>query len=128
MSEAGNIETPMNYKCEEVVTSSTGVCGVVESTDLKATELTSLPSLPDPNVTPEEEREDFVNHGLARWEASRHDWSTKKHVLDSKEVTTRPLDGILDAIFTWPRDFPQAVPWSQMVDILQDLWEAEVGL
>jgi len=80
----------------------------------------------------------FVNHGLATWEQNRQKW------LDHKEKTSRVaeehavpvnVDEIIDVVFASPRqlranggkgrNFPKPVKLPQMVDILQDLWEAE---
>jgi len=80
----------------------------------------------------------FVNHGLATWEQNRQKW------LDHKEKTSRAaeehavpvnVDEIIDVVFASPRqlranggkgrNFPKPVKLPQMVDILQDLWEAE---
>jgi hypothetical protein len=89
-------------------------------------------------IKPEEEG-GFVNHGLVLWEKSRHEWLTINRAEQdnsSARAVATPLDvdDIIDVIFTssrqlrehgGPRHFPQPVPLPQMVDILQDLWEAE---
>jgi len=80
----------------------------------------------------------FVNHGLAQWEKNRQHWLTlnRSDTDSSAKPAATPLDvdEIIDVIFASPRQwrdaggpqkFPQAVPLPQMVDILQDLWEAE---
>ena len=80
----------------------------------------------------------FVNHGLAQWEKNRQQWLTlnRSDTDSSAKPAATPLDvdEIIDVIFASPRQwrdaggpqkFPQPVPLPQMVDILQDLWEAE---
>ena len=85
----------------------------------------------------EAEPEAFVNQGLARWEESRSEWLTLNRVENPERTahaTPLEVDDIIDVIFMssrqvreqgGPRFFPQPVPLPQMVDILQDLWEAE---
>lgn len=80
-------------------------------------------------------KEPFVNTGLVHWENSRKSWLARSDTDSSSRPTAAPLDidDIIDIIFAnqstqttdGPRRFPQAVPLPQMVDILQDLWEAE---
>lgn len=83
----------------------------------------------------------FVNHGLQAWEKQRQQWSQSQSLSQQQHSTEnrRParhaiavnVDEIIDAIFTTNRKhnksqiFPVNVPLPQMVDILQDLWEAE---
>ena len=86
--------------------------------------------------------DDFVNHGLALWETRRQDWLDHHHSasqqpplsLQQRRATPLEVDDIIDVIFTssrqvreqgGPRKFAKNVPLPQMVDILQDLWEAE---
>lgn len=91
------------------------------------------------SVITSEPGEVYVNHGLVAWEKNREQWletnrgsggnSGRKH---AKPI---PVDEIIDAIFTTPKKlllnggvseaFPVSVPLPQLVDILQDLWEAE---
>lgn len=79
----------------------------------------------------------FVNHGLVAWENNREKW-LQRTTGESKTVKyAKPLnvDLIIDAIFSTPQKlrmnggisekFPHSVPLPQLVDILQDLWEAE---
>ena len=85
----------------------------------------------------EENEKGFFNHGLARWEKSRKEWLTLNRSNPHQKPSTAKqldVDDIIDVIFTssrqmreqgGPRYFPQSVPLPQMVDILQDLWEAE---
>jgi hypothetical protein len=79
-----------------------------------------------------EERNRFQNKGLQLWESNRQQWCHKKTAeqLPQRQATSLNVDEIIDVIFTHtqmaePRFFPQPVPLPQMVDILQDLWEAE---
>jgi hypothetical protein len=83
----------------------------------------------------------YINHGLAQWEETRQKWL--RHQTTNEEINSRKrqhpiqinVDEIIDVIFQSPRQiksnggvhprFPQNVPLPQMVDILQDLWEAE---
>ena len=88
----------------------------------------------------------FVNHGLATWEKSRRQWlNHKDEPGDGTSILLRNpniehavpvnVDEIIDVVFASPRqlranggkgrNFPQPVTLPQMVDILQDLWEAE---
>ena len=94
----------------------------------------------------------FVNHGLAAWEESRRQWlnhqdeqadvvvaSNNNNVLRNnpnlEHAVSLNVDEIIDVVFASPRqlranggkgqNFPQPVTLPQMVDILQDLWEAE---
>ena len=87
----------------------------------------------------------FVNTGLLLWEQSRSAWlahnaaggggSSSGNSSCCKAATPLEVDDIIDVIFTSPRQirenaglppaFAQPVPLPQMVDILQDLWEAE---
>eukprot|EP00934_Nitzschia_sp_Nitz4_P007974 Nitzschia sp. Nitz4//scaffold5_size260463//70650//71233//NITZ4_000961-RA/size260463-augustus-gene-0.6-mRNA-1//1//CDS//3329555277//7964//frame0 len=83
--------------------------------------------------------DEFVNTGLARWEAARDRWlAHAKKDADSPDRSAIPLqvDEVIDIIFNprWrnqgdleapPPRFPQNVPLPQMVDVLVDLWEAE---
>ncbi len=81
----------------------------------------------------QEERNRFQNKGLLLWESNRQQWCHKKTVepqQPQRQATSLNVDEIIDVIFTHtqmaePRFFPQPVPLPQMVDILQDLWEAE---
>jgi hypothetical protein len=83
----------------------------------------------------------YINYGLAKWEETRQKWL--RHQTTYEEINSRKrqhpvhvnVDEIIDVIFQSPRQiklnggvhprFPQNVPLPQMVDILQDLWEAE---
>ena len=88
----------------------------------------------------------FVNHGLVTWEKSRRQWLNHKDESgDGTSIQLRNpniehavpvnVDEIIDVVFASPRqlranggkgrNFPQPVTLPQMVDILQDLWEAE---
>lgn len=82
-----------------------------------------------------DEKGAFVNVGLIKWQESRKKWLARDDSGTSKAVAT-PLDvdEIIDIIFASPRQwreesgpqkFPQNVPLPMMIDILQDLWEAE---
>lgn len=85
----------------------------------------------------EQEAEPFVNHGLEAWEQNRRKWLKRENHEKKQQQHAIELnaDEIIDVIFTSPRQlrmnggvgrrFPQNVPLPQMVDILQDLWEAE---
>lgn len=72
----------------------------------------------------------FENRGLALWETSRSEWlnNSRGKELYAKEL---PVDDIINALFSASSSgssmsaFPQNVPLAQMVDLLQDLWEAE---
>jgi hypothetical protein len=81
---------------------------------------------------------EFVNLGLATWEKNRQIWlhkSANRRDPVPKHAKPIQVDEIIDAIFTTPKKlvlnggiseiFPQSVPLPQLVDILQDLWEAE---
>lgn len=81
----------------------------------------------------------YVNPGLAQWEKNRQQWLADRGpgatTRGRKHAQPIPVDEIIDAIFTTPKKlllnggvseaFPVAVPLPQLVDILQDLWEAE---
>lgn len=84
----------------------------------------------------------YVNQGLAAWETNRQQWLQNKGNSDEKttEMGERhaiplDIDAVIDAVFSTPQKmrmtggigepFAQPVPLPQMVDILQDLWEAE---
>ncbi|KAL7569954.1 hypothetical protein ACA910_008610 [Epithemia clementina (nom. ined.)] len=92
----------------------------------------------------------WVNEGLQRWEQARKEWlgmnrrqPTTSLPRDMNEeappppkpgATSLDVDEIIDIIFLSslksnnnapPARFPVNVPLPQMVDILQDLWEAE---
>jgi hypothetical protein len=89
----------------------------------------------------------FVNTGLEKWEAARYHWLAHNRENNTSPRTnlkfharTLDVDEIIDILFASPRSqaqqqqqqkgdgpqpFPQPVPLPQMVDILQDLWEAE---
>jgi hypothetical protein len=83
------------------------------------------------------EGEAYVNHGLVAWEKNRERWLKRGPGGNSgrKHAKPIPVDEIIDAIFTTPKKlllnggvsetFPVSVPLPQLVDILQDLWEAE---
>lgn len=86
---------------------------------------------------PSQRENDFINHGLLRWEKAREKWlehnktQAKKEPRHAKEL---PVDDIIDTVFMsskqfakqgGPTPFPENVPLPQMIDILQDLWEAE---
>lgn len=77
----------------------------------------------------------FVNVGLVYWEKNRVEW-LGVYDRPNTGVTAKAVDvdEIIDVIFQSPRQwrekggpsrFPTNVPLPQMVDILQDLWEAE---
>ena len=88
-----------------------------------------------------------ANTGLELWERTREEWLAHNSNRNGNDTdsTTRAVavpvevDDIIDVIFAprWrgvatpddeagpPKRFPQNVPLPQMVDILQDLWEAE---
>jgi hypothetical protein len=109
---------------------------------------------PDPllvQIIESSKKEEYVNVGLAHWEKQRLAWlamnrnTSSKYGGDTEETSSSDkrdpfqaipvdVDEIIDVIFQspkqWreeggPRRFPCAVPLPQMVDILQDLWEAE---
>jgi hypothetical protein len=109
---------------------------------------------PDPllvQIIENSKKEAYVNVGLVHWEKQRLAWlamnrnTTSKYGGDTDETSSSNMrdpfqaipvdvDEIIDVIFQspkqWreeggPRRFPCAVPLPQMVDILQDLWEAE---
>jgi len=82
----------------------------------------------------------FVNQGLAAWERSRQEWlqhtAAAAAQQQPKHAVEVNVDEIIDVVFASPRqlranggkgrrNFPQPVALPQMVDILQDLWEAE---
>jgi hypothetical protein len=89
----------------------------------------------------------FKHTGLALWEQAREEWlaHNSNRNSDDTDSTARAVavpvevDEVIDVIFAprWrgiatpddetgpPKRFPQNVPLPQMVDILQDLWEAE---
>jgi hypothetical protein len=79
----------------------------------------------------------YVNHGLENWEKNREKWLKRAGDAPKTEKHAIPInvDAIIDAVFSTPQKmratggigdkFPQSVPLPQMVDILQDLWEAE---
>ena len=94
--------------------------------------------------TTQQRQQAFVNHGFAAWEESRHHWLN--HNKEGRDVAAIRrannhhavpinVDEIIDVVFASPRqlranggigrNFPQPVALPQMVDILQDLWEAE---
>jgi hypothetical protein len=84
----------------------------------------------------EEQQQPFVNDGLAAWEKRRQEWLSKGREKSRPPARARNInvDEIIDCLFQsvnqvreqgGPRQFPQVVPLPQMVDILQDLWEAE---
>lgn len=86
------------------------------------------------DISSQEERNRFLNKGLQLWESNRQQWCHKKTSEQQpaaiRQATSLNVDEIIDVIFTHtqmsePRFFPQPVPLPQMVDILQDLWEAE---
>lgn len=79
---------------------------------------------------------DFFNYGLEFWEKSRATWlaTNRDETRISPHAKPLEVDEIIDAIFAAPRQwrettgptrFPTPVPLPQMIDILQDLWEAE---
>jgi hypothetical protein len=90
-----------------------------------------------PSVPSSIEGEVYVNHGLVAWEKNRERWLDRGQAGSSgrKHAKPIPVDEIIDAIFTTPKKlllnggvsetFPVSVPLPQLVDILQDLWEAE---
>lgn len=93
---------------------------------------------PPSPASSQEPTDNFVNHGLAAWEESRQKWlerSDGNNVKSAKHAISLNVDEIIDAIFSSPQKlrlngeiserFPVAVPLPQLVDILQDLWEAE---
>ena len=80
----------------------------------------------------------FVNHGLATWEQNRQKWldhKEKTYAVSEEHAVPVNVDEIIDVVFASPRqlranggkgrNFPKPVKLPQMVDILQDLWEAE---
>jgi hypothetical protein len=79
----------------------------------------------------------YVNLGLENWEKNREKWLKRAGDAPKTEKHAIPInvDAIIDAVFSTPQKmratggigdkFPQSVPLPQMVDILQDLWEAE---
>lgn len=74
----------------------------------------------------------FVNHGLLLWETKRKEWlghQEANRMSPRKHAVPIDADDIIEVIFSasngGARQFPLAVPLPQMVDILQDLWEAE---
>lgn len=97
----------------------------------------------------EEKQQAFVNRGLAAWEQSRQQWLNHREEGDRGREQQQQLlqrsnnphavpvnvDEIIDVVFASPRqlranggkgrNFPQPVALPQMIDILQDLWEAE---
>ena len=82
-------------------------------------------------VPPSSVDEPFINRGFALWESSRNEWlqtnNARKEELFAKEL---PVDDIINTLFATSLSnakapFPCNVPLAQMVDLLQDLWEAE---
>jgi hypothetical protein len=87
----------------------------------------------------------FINQGLCHWEQRRAQWLRHRQQEETSSVADTPVlpvartidvDQIIDLLFYLPKSppepphtgppyFPAPVPLPQMVDILQDLWEAE---
>jgi hypothetical protein len=87
----------------------------------------------------------FINQGLCHWEQRRAQWLRHRQQEETTSVADTPVlpvartidvDQIIDLLFYLPKSppepphtgppyFPAPVPLPQMVDILQDLWEAE---
>lgn len=76
---------------------------------------------------------EFVNRGLEQWEKAREKWLERANDKEEMHAIAVDVDEIIEVIFANPREyrsnsgrpFPHNVPLPQMVDILQDLWEAE---
>lgn len=71
---------------------------------------------------------EFVNTGLALWERSRAEWLHQQQYNENvlpKHAHPLVVDEVIDTLFAGPLPFSQPIPLPQMVDILQDLWEAE---
>lgn len=73
---------------------------------------------------------DFVNVGFNTWTSLRQQWRTPTSGPPSPANRTRPIDHdeIADRIFRatgGPIHLPYPVPLLQMVEILNDAWEAE---
>lgn len=83
----------------------------------------------------------FLNPGLANWEAGRSRWLGQPEAGREAKAVNIDVDEIIDLIISnrWRQEeslpgrkagggsesFPTPVPLPQMVDLLQDLWEAE---
>uniref|UniRef100_A0A7N0VIN4 Gag1-like clamp domain-containing protein n=1 Tax=Kalanchoe fedtschenkoi TaxID=63787 RepID=A0A7N0VIN4_KALFE len=72
---------------------------------------------------------EFVNHGMLLWTQTRKQW-----VASGKQSHDRPTqaieprlswDATYDSLLGSDKPFPQAVPLSEMVDFLVDVWEQD---
>mmetsp|Transcript_21152 Transcript_21152/g.58853 ORF Transcript_21152/g.58853 Transcript_21152/m.58853 type:complete len:129 (+) Transcript_21152:1356-1742(+) len=89
-------------------------------------------------------KSEFVNRGLLRWEAARAKWIESKNIGAAAsntnaaqfEAISLDVNEVIDVIFAkrWrdqhahegkPECFPRPVPLPQLIDIYVDLWEAE---
>uniref|UniRef100_A0A7N0TA01 Gag1-like clamp domain-containing protein n=1 Tax=Kalanchoe fedtschenkoi TaxID=63787 RepID=A0A7N0TA01_KALFE len=72
---------------------------------------------------------EFVNHGLILWTQTRQQWvSSGKQSHNRPTQATEPRlswDTTYDSLLGSDKPFPQAVPLSEMVDFLVDVWEQE---
>lgn len=91
---------------------------------------------PEEEPTTEEEpptEEVFVNKGLAIWESKRQEWLLHRNasIRAPQHAKNLDVDEVIDTLFAssrpdaLPKYFSTSIPLPQMIDILQDLWEAE---
>lgn len=83
--------------------------------------------------TEEQTTKTFVNKGLALWELKRREWLNRNTAVPEipRHAMDLDVDEVIDTLFassrpnTTPKYFSTSIPLPQMIDILQDLWEAE---
>ena len=76
--------------------------------------------------------DNFVNHGLQRWEKLRKEWvgkdgteSETSSELKAKRIVN--VENVIERLFNQSHggELLEPLPLCQMVDILTDLWEAD---
>ncbi|CAM9002962.1 unnamed protein product [Rhodiola kirilowii] len=72
---------------------------------------------------------EFINHGLILWTQTRQEWVTagkQSHNRSTQVIEPRlSWDATYDSLLSSDKPFPQAIPLSEMVDFLVDVWEQE---
>ncbi|XP_059456711.1 uncharacterized protein LOC132186711 isoform X2 [Corylus avellana] len=71
---------------------------------------------------------EFVNHGLLLWNQTRQRWVGNKRSENRAQQTREPKlnwNASYESLLGSNKPFPQAIPLTEMVDFLVDIWEQE---
>ncbi|KAL0557633.1 hypothetical protein IC582_006183 [Cucumis melo] len=70
---------------------------------------------------------DFVNSGLLLWNETRKQWVGNKMSKSQKQVQEPKIswNATYDSLLTTNKPFPEAIPLTEMIEFLVDVWEQE---